>query len=473
LITDVFVRGRRAFAIVCVAVPLVWLATQTWRTLFIDFSGDDLMNIYHAWIVPTRSLILANLTPFTATYRPAVNGIYRLLYESFGLDPSPYRVVVYFFLALNVILLVLLAKALTNSSEIALLTGLFGSYHVRLEGLYLNGGAIYDVVCYTFFAGTLLWYVHFRSRQQPIAGVRLGIFLLLFILALNSKEMAVSLPLVLIAYECIWNWPKIRTWHGLRSLKVPLFCALITVVAVWVKIGPASPFAGNEDYTPHINLTQYVATTTRFTEELFWIRDGRLPAKAAFLILAAVWAVALLTRKRVLLLAAVIITVCPFPVDFISYRGFFVMYIPLIGWALYIATILQDLGARFRIYGVAQVLLPATMIGIILSAQGYDRRYRPTPTLEDQRQIRELREGLKRCPLNGRHAVFLLNDAFEPGAWDALYITRLYYHDVDLQIYRGKKNEAPPPESGGVLILDYVNRTYREIPALCKSCERQ
>ena len=377
----------------------------------------------------------------------------------------------------NVILLFLLAKALTNSREIALVTALLGSYHIRLEGLYLNGGAIYDVVCYTFFAGAFLAYIKARHRRDQIGGIGLCIFFLLFILALNSKEMAVSLPLVLIAYEFIWNWPNVRNWRELRknirSITPLLFCVLITLGAVWMKTGPASPFAGNEAYTPHINLQQYLFTTTRFMEELFWLGDGTVPVKAAVLLLVAMWAFALLTRNRVLLIAAVIVTVCPLPVDFISYRGFFVAYIPLIGWSLYIATILHSarrwFSARLPLnesaasYLLMQLLLPATMIGLILSAQHYDRRRRAYPTLADQRQIRELKDGLARCDLKGRQAVFLLHDAFDPDGWDVLYIARLQYRDVDLQIYRAKKNEVPPLKSGEMLILDYVDNSYREV----------
>jgi hypothetical protein len=72
---------RRLKFIAVIAAIGGWFFGNAWRGLTEFFSGDDMMNLYHAWDFPLRHLIVANLTPFNKVYRPAGAVFYRVLYD--------------------------------------------------------------------------------------------------------------------------------------------------------------------------------------------------------------------------------------------------------------------------------------------------------------------------------------------------------------------------------------------------------
>ena len=63
------------------------------------------------------------------------------------------------------------------------------------------GAFIYDVLCGFFYLAALTYYVHIRKKDIIFAPLQLLIFLVLYVLALNSKEMAVTLPVIVLIYE--------------------------------------------------------------------------------------------------------------------------------------------------------------------------------------------------------------------------------------------------------------------------------
>src|SRR5262245_53299150 len=117
-------RMSRLKTAVAAAGILAWFLAHTWRGLLVFFQGDDMMNMYWAWDTPLWKLFLANLTPFTSVYRPVGAAFYRIMYTVAGFHPAPFRVVCYVLLALNIGLAFRVAKALTESTEIAVLAAL-------------------------------------------------------------------------------------------------------------------------------------------------------------------------------------------------------------------------------------------------------------------------------------------------------------------------------------------------------------
>ncbi len=84
---------------------------------------------------------------------------------------------------------------------------------------YFNDDDIYDILCYSFYFAALLYYVHRRQSSLPLSvGPALSI-IFLQILALGAKEMAVTFPAILVAYEvayhvgCSWkSGPDWKRW---------------------------------------------------------------------------------------------------------------------------------------------------------------------------------------------------------------------------------------------------------------------
>ncbi len=333
--------SERARSAALAALVAIWFLGQTWRGLLVSFTEDDLMNMYAAWTLPLARLAVGILTPFTSVYRPTGSWFYRAMYLAAGLNPLPFRIAAYALMLLNIWLLFRLVRALTASAEIALLCALIWSYHKGLFGLFVNGGTIYDILCFTFFCLAFTIYVATREKHGNLTGWRLAKFCILYSLALNSKEMAASLPLILLAYELIYHPRSIRRPARWFLDRIALWTAFaMTILAFKLKTAPGSSFFGVSDYVFNFSVSQYFSTTLRLIPQVFFLRENAFSVATVVCLFAVLWVFAIAVKSKPLMLAAAIVMLAPLPINFIAYRGFFVMYLPLIGWTLYLGTAL-------------------------------------------------------------------------------------------------------------------------------------
>lgn len=434
--------AARALAALAVAA---WFLGHAWKGLFIYFQGDDMYNLYQAWTTPAWKLLLANLMPFTSVYRPLGAAVYRVLFATIGWSPLGFRVLVYALFLANIWLVFRIARLLTGSAEIALLASFLFSYHHRLIDLYINNGDIYDVLCGTFFLLALMAYL----QSRPV------LFLICYVLALNSKEMAAALPLLLLAYDGIYR-RRVGSWAVWTSLA-------LTAAAFVMKTSAASAFANVPDYQLHLTIRQFFATTRPELSQLLFLR-GELNTTETVGIFALVWGIALASRSKPLLFAAAFVTLAPLPINFIAYRGFFVMYIPLAGWAIYIATALVG-GFDWLWKAMAkrepERVFPALLLAYFLfNVQASDPYGSFDRVNEEQAYIRTLKQGLAvrpQLPPNGR--VLLLHDPFARDSYNPLIVVRLAYRDNSLSVDREPGKSGQPYD----LALDYDGQQYKPI----------
>src|SRR5205807_4754242 len=104
-----------------------------------------------------------------------------------------------------------LARLLSGSRAVAFLATLAMSYHQELANLVFTGSFIYDVLCGFFYFAALTYYVRIREKGAALRPGQLVIFLVLYVCALNSKEMAVSLPVIVFIYEAL-QCPRLDDW---------------------------------------------------------------------------------------------------------------------------------------------------------------------------------------------------------------------------------------------------------------------
>jgi hypothetical protein len=187
----------RLKSVALVVIIGAWFLVNTWPGLLVYFQGDDAMNLYQAEGTPVYKLVWGNIVPFTKVYRPMGAVLYRTLYTVGGLNPVWFRIAAFALLAFNIWLGFRIAKRLTGSAEIAVLTALFLAYHERLIDLYQNDGTIYDILCFTFFYLAIDRYIAVRERGENLRGWSFVGFVALTIAAINSKEMAVTLAAAL------------------------------------------------------------------------------------------------------------------------------------------------------------------------------------------------------------------------------------------------------------------------------------
>src|SRR6185436_6356459 len=96
---------------------------------------------------------------------------------------------------------------LSRSREAGAIACLLGAYHAHLNDLYYNSGTIYDLLCFTFFYLTLIYYFRIRDTGSYPGLGQLVTLLALYMAALDSKEMAVTLPVMVAVYELLFHWP--------------------------------------------------------------------------------------------------------------------------------------------------------------------------------------------------------------------------------------------------------------------------
>lgn len=425
-----------------------WLLSHAWKGLLIYFTGDDMMNLYQAWALPAWKIFAANLSPFSTVYRPFGTAVYRVVFALAGWRPLEFRVVVYAFLLLNIWLVYRVARRLTGSAEIGVLAALLFSYHRNLMDLYLNNGTLYDVLACAFFLLALEFFLQSRWVW----------FLVSYVVALNSKEMAAALPLVLLAYVMIYR----------RRPHWALWASIAITGAAFVAKTSAPAFAGIPDYHLHLTLRQFFTTTRPLLGELFYLAN---PPNAAWtmLLFAAVWGVAAATRSKPLLLAAAFLTLTPLPANFITYRGFFVMYLPLAGWAMYFAiALVEGRNWLWKKLWKRPPLAPGSWeperIGLfvltayVLFAVQAANPHRSFDEIDPSKaNIRTLKLALEEHPqLRPGARILLLHDPFPREYYDPLFIARLNYGDVTLSVDRDRPQGEQPYD----LVLDYDGGRY-------------
>jgi hypothetical protein len=442
--------SRRFYLVFSSAVVIsIWI----WFTrngLASYFSGDDLMNTYLAWQKPLLRLAGENLLFFSPGYRPFGNLVYRLLFEMAGFHPLPFRIACFALLFLNLYLAYRTAAAI-GGIETAVLTVLFSCYNAGSD-LYHDTGIIYDILCFTFYFAALGLYAAARVRKQYLSNAQLAGFLILYIFALDSKEMAVTLPLVLVAYELFLGEPAAGT--EIRRWLPSAMSILMTVPYVFGKLSHSSPLIGNESYRLHISPGNYVAGLTHYFDLLSSIHPGTPTAPICMLVIFLTAAIALILRDRRLMFALAFILITPLPIVFVALRGAYVMYIPLFGIALYLAVAivkLRDALAGPRLQFATFALCAAAVI--VFHAA---RPWQPYVNPFIHSTVSQLSEIQPRVPNGSR--ILLVDDPFDKDdPWVLLFICRLFYGLPDLQVDRAKLMATKPDQAA----LDSYNLIFK------------
>lgn len=440
-----------------------------------QFGYDDITNIHVAWEPPLQKLALGLVVPFTTFYRPAGSAIYRVLFDLFGLNPLPFRVVAYGFLLVNLFLVYKIARRLSGSAEIGAMSALLYTFHGRLAGIYLNNGTIYDIVCATFTLLTLLYYIGVRQAGRRIHGWGWVKLLALFICALNAKEMAAIIPILLLIYEWLYQQPASK---GPRALAGWLFgeglpalvCGILTVLAARSRVGNGSPMHGNAAYAMTFNAGQFLEHWRKLMTDLVYAKGRGLSIPQLLAIWLLILTIAAVARKKFLWFFVWFALLAPLPVIFIPYRGFFVMYLPLVGWAMFIATTL--VGGRnwlwthvwkrpalsssaFEPERVFLFLLVVFCVAWIpRHDSGSELGYRD-PARSVVQAVRADVVGLNE-PLPKGALVLFLHDRFPPDVWGSLMMSRLLYRDRTLWADSPAMMDHPPNLSEYDRVFDYV-----------------
>src|SRR5215831_11298970 len=286
---------RRLFDATCMAVLIVYFLHFALPALRGGFREDEMMNMGIYWKAGALKSVLANIVFWKLFYVPA-GALYDLplylyrpggalyylpLYHFFDLDPLPYRFVQIAVLAVSIPLVYYLSWRLASSRSVAFLAVLALCYHPGLGNLVFVGAFIYDVLCGFFYLAALTYYVHLREQDICLRPVQLLIFLLLYVLALNSKEMAVTLPVIVLTYELLkaprWvGWKALGRWSW-RYATPSLIAGAITAIYLYGKLYGTGSLTKLDPYRPRYSWHQFLVSNSKFIEDLFFAQNAITP----------------------------------------------------------------------------------------------------------------------------------------------------------------------------------------------------
>ena len=403
------VNQSNAIDVLCVIILVAYFLHFALPALGGAFSEDEMMSVYIHWFTGTLKSLWQNVCFWKGIGRPGGALYYLPLYHFFRLNPQPYRIAQISVLVASIPVVYHLARLLAFSRSVAFLAVLAFCYHAQLANLVFSGSFVYDALCGFFYFAALTYYVHIREKGLLLRPTQCVGFLALYICALNAKEMAVTLPVVILIYELLkyaheLERPRFFRWT-LREALPALVAGAITAIYCYNKIY-GSGFAGNftaefvehrpeparlpswvvaalELYRPHYSWRRFAESNAHFVSDLFYLVPNHvLTGGMVLAIWALLFAYAFLRRDRMLQLMVFWIVIIPLPLAFISPRGGARLNILLFGWAMIFAKLASDvitlISKSFTLLGQRDAV-SATTRAIVVGAATSRVRWAATP----------------------------------------------------------------------------------------------
>jgi hypothetical protein len=306
------------------------------------FSEDDLLSLFYCWSKPLGDLLKALVFFWQPYTRPLRELVFYILYSAWGFDPFPSNVLRTVLCALNVAVLGLFVRRLARSWEAGVLAIVLAGFHPWLFSLYFDSGMLSDVLTFFFYYAAFTLYIGYRSKDRLPGAAQMVAILVLFVAALDSKEIAVSFPVALLLYELIF-FPLAKSGRDwARRLLLPLLAGLITLIFIIGKSTGPEALNTIPTYTPQPSLGMYLNTYSAYAAEFALVTPQTMKAALPF-VLAGCIILALVLRNRVLIWASLFNLVAILPIAFIPPRNGFAFVVPLVGWAVYGAELLVHL----------------------------------------------------------------------------------------------------------------------------------
>ncbi len=460
------------------AVYFAWLSRATLRA---HFAPDDMMNLAYYWQLPLWQRILGPLMPWRPFYRPVAGWFLMPILHFFGLNPVAFRVALLGVLLANAFLIYRLSRLLGCGERAALLVALIACYHVGLNNLYYNIAFGFDVLCGFFFVAALLYYVSIRERGKALGWRQVAVTSGLYLAALGSKEMAVTLPAVLLLYEWFYRPPvPWRPKDLARWLRGPgrsiAASACLTLVCLGGRVLGKGGLMHDAGYVPKLSMARVWKFQIECFADLFekWQYFGRADVVALW---AAMFYLAWRRPRPVLRFACLSLLVTPLPIEFLIGRAGACLYIPMLAWAIFVSVVFVDIAdgvagflARepgFRRAGRAWVSAALVAAGALFWAYrnaDFKRRFVDPNTVDFAPRTWGAIQQLKAIQLKPqpRSTVVFLNDPL--GSFDMLFIAELVFLDRTVDIRLNRQTPLAPEEiSKADYVLDYRDGRFVQV----------
>jgi len=136
-----------------------------------------------------------------ASYRPVASLSYLLIYAIAELNPFYYHLTSLLLHAFNAILVYCLANFILKNSLSAMISGCLFACHPVLSEAVNCIDFNDDLLTGFFYLLALLFYIRIKAEQVKFNIGAYGLSLFFYLLGLLSKEMAITLPAIILLYD--------------------------------------------------------------------------------------------------------------------------------------------------------------------------------------------------------------------------------------------------------------------------------
>ncbi|MBS1860003.1 MAG: hypothetical protein JST11_31830 [Acidobacteria bacterium] len=402
-----------------------------------------------------RHAIVSQFLLWKDVFRPMGAAFYLPIYYLFGLNPAAFQAAITLILLANAWLIYRFVKSLGAEAIVAALVTLIGCYHTGLTNLQYNVDMIYDVLCFFFYLAALNYYTSIRLRGRRLNALQVAVFLALYLCALNSKEMAVTLPVLLVCFEGLYCRPKkmdpagTRAWLGGAAPAIALSIAL-NLLYIYGKALVPHALATRPAYAPVFTLTRVIDFQRGSLTDLF-MRADVVSLWTVVLIWVVATTVAWFSSSPLLRFCWFMVLLTPLPIEFLSDRFQGCLYIPMVGWTvLTVSLFLAVLRGVVAFLPAPRVLFAAGIAATVVAvaALNYQRKLNfINPAAYDQgrrgaqvlSQLRALNPHVK-----PHSTVVFLHDPFID--WDMYFIANLFFRDRTVHVCLQRLNPLPPAD---------------------------
>ncbi len=454
----------RTLAFLCALFILSFFLFFSYSGLFAYFTFDDGTTVIACLNLLETSFwrdILHILTVFTTAFRPLTAMFWRPIYAVFGFNPLPYRIALHLLLAVNIGLAYFLARRLEMTRESAALTALIFCYNASTSALYYDTCLVGDVVCFLFYALAVMAYVGGRQAGHALGRRLTAVVAVTYLLALDSKEMAVTLPGVLVIYELLYRRQDFRDRQ--KALHVGgLLAAMFVVGAIYLKVKVAD-MSQNPSYSPHVTVAFILKNIGFYLQQLLYLPENSVTPAKACLVVGGLIAAGVLIRSRPAVFGVLFFVSALIPVAVIASRTGYAAYIPYFGLAMTVGAILSAVVeylarlAKSTAPETATAVVLFLTLAVLLGWAHMTRRMPLNGYFEwDKPKLVTLMDDFRRTipefPPNAR--ILLTDNVWEPD-WGPMFLLRLMYHDNSIWVDRPGNMNQPPDLASYDLVVSY------------------
>lgn len=447
-------RWRKFALAASLATYFTWF---TWDGLKAHFAVDEPMNMYFYWHPAPLEFWLSHLTVWRGVYRPMGGVFYLPLLYVFGWNPVPYHAALLAVLLAAAFLVYRFARLLGCAELEAALAALAVCYHAGLSLLYYDTAFVYDALCGFFYLAALVFYARIRSRGGVLNSRQAAVFLGLYLCALNSKEMAVTLPVMLLIYE--WLYHKAPRWAFLRGPGRVILCSIaLTAAYVYGRVLAPNALAASPGYRLVFSRARLVDFQKRAFDDLF-LSWNYFDWHTVLLFWAIITWLAWRRNRPALRFCWFFILLAPLPIEFLPGRGGACLYVPLFGWAVFAAIVFRDVVEAAAAFGAREPLvgrLGRPGVFALLISTGVFLWARDNRRLEDSFvkpaipqlgqttwEVMQQLQALNPRVEPGSRVVFL-DDPF--GTFDMAFLAELWFRDRSVSVRLNRREPIPPGE---------------------------